>query len=94
MDDLTIWRRILASPPAAPGHRHTYAAGPCHPQTRPVPAWVTASGISLALLHAAHTAYRIAAAREACDSSAQIVRRVIRRRTPARGNVVAIRKTA
>jgi hypothetical protein len=69
---MTAWRRIVSwllrnePDPAAvmPGHRRTYAGGPCHPLpveqggTVP-PAWVTPDGCNVARLHAAYCGHAV-----------------------------------
>lgn len=53
---LAVWAAIVAQPILGrTGNTQTYPAGPAHP-TGHAPAWVTAHGCDLALLHAAHCA--------------------------------------
>jgi hypothetical protein len=83
----------LAQPAACPddakvGHHRVQAPGPAHPQHGP--AWATPTGVSLRLLHQAHAAHQVTAAREMDDSSARLVARSRRRVKARKAGVVAI----
>jgi hypothetical protein len=76
------------------GHRLTQPAGPAHPQGH-APRWVTARGVDLQALHAAHSAL-VVHDRRGEDRECQVgkIHHVKPRRRVVKGNVVPIRRTA